>query len=153
MRYFVIHKKKRLVSTQDDLVQLIGQDSLEKRGRTIREYGYLLGWILSLFGKTFKAHDSHGNLVFVDRQSFLDYLLCLKEESKEHKINPLTPHEEEKLIKNLFLRESKKLTQSHPEDVPDLIALYDTMREELAKEIDRLETLYYPDDNYITRED
>lgn len=146
MRYLVIHKSRR---HQDELVSQIKGKALsfESTLFRVREYGPLLGWLLSFFHISFKAIDNHGKAIWLNRHQFCELLLHSTKRKAQKELH-ISSKDLQKLsaarsieidqVYTLFHRQVKEISYSHPEDAPDLNALYETLDHELSQIIDRL---------------
>ncbi|MDB2613800.1 hypothetical protein N9Y92_01415, partial [Chlamydiales bacterium] len=172
MSRLVFIKNRRLESTEDGQISLISQENIQPKG--IKEYGAFLGWFLSIFNISFKSFDTHGNLVYLNRNDFCRWLLSIKKRgyipnyihnkeevqtydtsniaipspftpAKKLKNRLFYPKNELTSVIDLFQNKIKAIKQAEGNHPIHLIALYEVMCDELTKEIEQVEETYFPE--------
>lgn len=61
--------------TEEMMKKTIFADGKERKGLGMKEYGLVKGWLLSLIGVSFRATDSEGKQIFINKKSFCDLVV------------------------------------------------------------------------------
>lgn len=125
MRNLVFHSSKRLHSEQDEKISSITDKALLGKSQrfSLREYGSILGWLLSLFNLTFRVLDNHGAKIWVGKRQFCKLILSLNDRS------PKARELDEVML--IFKKEINELSYSSPEETPELLAFLHHMSDSL----------------------
>lgn len=169
MVHFVVHKLPRDCSIEDSQVVLLREKKLKNSSPKIREYGLIIGWLLSFFRISLRIYNQKGQIVYIHRKHFLAWLYYQRQKEQEQQLlqtllehkNVVDPFRVDiykpfgaqtktkktrvdfsKLVK-IFSKEMA-LLQTRQGDCDHLTALYDLLKEELLREIE------YTEEKFLT---
>lgn len=84
--------------TQSVLEKIVFCRKIERVGLGMTEYGICLGFILKLIGIAFKTYDEDRHLLFINKKSFCNLLVRIKQNNEKY--NYFNPDYVERLYRN-----------------------------------------------------